>query len=79
MTELSEPGETGEVADTVFTLLAKEDCQISSAFAASLRGSEISSFIKRVLMFGGRYEKETFNEKAFIVMLQNKGEENHRL
>ena len=53
-TESSEPGETEEVAYTAFTLLAEEDCQILSGFAASLRGSEISTLIKWVLMFGGR-------------------------
>ena len=32
----------------------RKDCQISLALAASLRGSEISSLIKWVLMFGER-------------------------
>ena len=53
LTEPSEPGEAREVANTVFTLLAEEDCQILSVLAASLCGSEISSIIKWVLMFGG--------------------------
>ena len=50
--ESSKPGGDGEVVDTVFTLLMVDDCQISSALAASLGGSEIFSLIKWVLIFG---------------------------
>ena len=65
MTESSKPGGDGEVAVTVFTLLAEEDCLISSALAASLRGSKISSLIKWVLR--EMIKKEAFEQKTFIL------------
>ena len=48
----------------MFTLLAEADCQISSALAASMRGSEISSLIKWREMI----EKETFEQEIFILV-----------
>ena len=55
------------MADTVFTLLAEEDCQISSALAASLRGSVISSFIKGVLQAESEAGAEAKGEDERVV------------
>ena len=67
LTVSAEPGETGEVADTVFTLLVEEDCQILSALAASLRGSAISSFIKWVLQAESQAGAEAEGEDERVV------------
>ena len=57
------------MVDTAFTLLAaEEDCQISSALAASLHGSEISSHQVSPDVWREMIEKETFEEKTFFLV-----------